>query len=109
MAPALRPFPTPPSSSVTITRTVYCPSAVKTWVPLTVPVTPCDPTRKLGIPASIVPSPQSIVAVCVSREPGSVKAALALYESSGAGSGEPASLEAIRNGRRLREIRVPLA
>jgi len=38
-----------------------------------------------------------------------VLTALALYEPSGPGSGEPASLEAIRNGRRLREIRVPLA
>ena len=36
-----------------------------------------------------------------------VLTALALYQPSG--PGEPASLEAVRNGQRLREIRVPLA
>ena len=69
-----------PSSSVSVMVTVYFPSSAYTWLPEIVPLMPSsDPGGPNGssliAPVSICPSPQSMVAVCVSCVPASVKVA----------------------------------
>ena len=70
-----------PSSSVTVTVTVYVPLSAYTWLPATVPLAPAvEPGGPNGVSADhagsvAVPSPQSIVAVCVSRVPRSLNVA----------------------------------
>ena len=60
--------PLPPSSSVTVTVTVYVPGAPYAWLPDTLPV-PTVPA------ATTVPSPQSSCALWVSLVPASLKVA----------------------------------
>ncbi len=60
-------LPLPPSSSVTVTVTVNTPLSAYVWLPETVPET--------IVPPSTVPSPQLMVAVCVSSVPTSLNVA----------------------------------
>src|SRR3990172_3424665 len=64
--------PAPPSSSVTVTLTVYRPGLAYAWFPPTEP----EPFASWTAPAEALPSSQFQTAVWVSGRPGSVKLAL---------------------------------
>ncbi len=76
-----------PLSSVTVSVTVRVPAVAYTREPETVPT----PLTSVTIPSDVVPSPQFQTAVWVSRNPGSLNAALRLTgaPTCGAGDGLP--------------------
>ena len=74
---AVEAVPKPPSSSATVSTTSTVPACAHTWLWRTTPVAPPNASENVSKLASCscTPSPQSMVAVCVSGRPASVNVA----------------------------------